>query len=325
MAKGMKIALFSGLCALLIGAIVFFVGFAAGGFRWAALSNTKTELLTFEEGTNDELSSVHIDYEHAAVHVCFDDTAERVTVAYPQLQSKKGKNLSNLTLTNENGALKITERVHKWRATWWDFTSPRVTITLPSARAYDIVVTTESGDVVVEGKGNARTLLLSTDNGKVTTESAELTCSGSLTAKAENGNLRLGKIVCERLDARTDNGDIFAANALDVSETAAFETDNGKVRFSSTVHAKSVSVRTDNGSITTTDEGAIDATTLLFSADNGNVRLTLAATEKDYAVNVKTENGKSNIQTSIGNLTATRTLQIETDNGNVQVHFLVEG
>ena len=147
MKKIFKILLPVALCLILLGGIAFTIGFGCSGCKWGNLGNTKVEQKLFTEREDNLLSSIEINYENADIQITFDETATAVTIEYPQLKNKKGKNLSEVTVTEGANSVVIREKIEGWTFGSWDFSSPAMNVVLPAARSFALTIDTDNGEV----------------------------------------------------------------------------------------------------------------------------------------------------------------------------------
>ncbi len=300
MKKSLRVLLIIGLILTLVGGVVFVVGFASTGWNYKELSNTQVETLRYTEATENPLTALTLDFEDSDITVVFDETAESVIVDYPQLQDKKGKNLSEVTVTETEGGLTLTEKVSDWQLGMWDLTNPKVFVTLPTTRVYTLAITTDTGDVTITGAGQTTGVTITTDTGDV--KITDIVCENAMTLNSDNGNILLENITAKTLTVDTDNDD---------------------VRLYGNIVAEHIEIQTDNGDITTKN-GVLDGKTLSVISDNGDVKLKLAGKQTDYAVLVETDNGKSNLSPTLTASPNARNLKITTSNGDIHVTFAEE-
>lgn len=297
MKKIFKTLLIIGVCLVLLGGSVFFVGFAIGGGKWGTLGSTQVEQKRFTETAENVLSSVKIDYENADVQIVFDENAQSVVIDYPQLQNKKGKSVSKVTVTETAGSVAISEKIDQWGLFGiWNFTSPKLTVTLPAAREFAVTVDTDNGDVSVKGDGKATSMYLETDNGDIHAKNAKVVCQGKLQMETDKGDVHLfGYATASEISVSTDNGDV--------------EMETG------TLEAKEIRMEVDNGDI---DVAVLKADKISLEADNGDVEATIFGKQADYTVTVELDLGESNIRNSVG---GTKTLYVSVDLGDIEIDF----
>lgn len=300
MKKTLRVLLMIGLILTLIGGLVFVVGFASTGWNYKELSNTQVEALRYTEKAENPLTALSLDFENADISVTFDETAESVIVDYPQLQDRNGKKLSEVTVTETDGGLSISEKIKDWKVGMWDFTDPKVYITLPASRVYALAIETDNGNIQFTGAGQASSVAVNTDNGDI--KFTSLACENAITLTTDNGNMILENITAKTLTIETSNGDTHMYGSI-LAEHIEMETDNGDI---------------------VTENGVLDGKALIFESDNGDIKLRLAGKQTDYSVLVETDNGKSNLSPTLTASPNARNLKITTDNGDILVTFTEE-
>ena len=316
MKKIFKILLPVALCLILLGGIAFTIGFGCSGCKWGELGNTKVEQKLFTEREDNLLSSIEINYENADIQITFDETATAVTIEYPQLQNKKGKNLSEVTVTEGENSVVIREKIADWTFGSWDFSSPAMNVVLPAARSFALTIDTDNGDIKVTGTGKLSTAKLTTDNGDVNARRATVVCEKALTLTSNNGDVLLFKdFQAASLYAETDNGDVCAYSGT-VSGKIELETDNGDIEASEGVlKAAEMRMETDNGDI---ELKKLDADKITLLTDTGDIEATLVGKKTDYSITAKTDLGDKNITNSSG---GAKSLRAESDLGDIDIYF----
>ena len=300
MKKSLWILLIIGIILTLVGGVVFVVGFASTGWNYKALAATQVETVRYMESAENPLTSLTLDFENSDISVVFDETAESVIVDYPLLQNKKGKNLSKITVNETDGNLILIEKIDSWRVGMWDFTSPKVLVTLPASRVYALAIDTDNGDVKLTGAGQTTNVGINTDN----------------------GDIKITGIACENaITLNTDNGEMFLENIT--AKTLTVETDNDDIRMYGNILAEHIKMETDNGDITA-ENGAIDGKNLIFESDNGDIKLRLAGKQADYAILVETENGKCNVSPTLNASPNSRNFKADSSNGDILLTFVAE-
>ncbi len=218
----------------------------------------------------------------------------------------------------------------------WDFEKAQVTLILPTERAYDLTLKTANGSIVLTGNiTNARSVNLRTANGRIDTAAATIHCNGELKAKTANGMMIFGKVQAASLSADADNGMIELITDTEISEKLSLSTNNGKVVIKGKLSANEIELRSDNGNIicekslqatvirADTDNGnvrigMIHAKEISLSTDNGDLATSLFGNRSDYTVSIKQDVGKSNITASTG---GDKQLELHTNVGNIDISF----
>ena len=319
MRKLLKIFCLAGLVLVLAGGAVFGVGmiFAKGDLK--ALSHLKSVEYTYAESAENPIESIEIDYDcDADIYVDFSDTAEKVSVQYAGLQTKRNKPASKLTLSDANGALKIVERTKLvGKLNGFSFaTQTKVVVTLPSDRTYSLVLDMDTGDITLKGNANVKNLRLSTDTGDIDTENAVITCEGGMEIDVDTGDVELGTFTTKSLIIESDTGDINLKNGT-ASEKIELSTDTGDMEIEGLLTAKEIVIETDTGDCET-DGGCLDADVIRLEADTGDIEVNLAGLQSDYAIYVDKDTGECNVSSQEG---GERKLFIETDTGDIYVSF----
>ena len=314
-----KILCVVSLILLLSGGAIFGVGILVAKGDIKSLSHLKSVQETYTETANNEITSVAVDYNDADVKVIFSETAEKVTLSYPRLLTKKNQPASEIYLSDTNGKLQIRERI-LWRKTWlnWNFTDMELVLTLPAARSYALSIETDNGDINLTGaSSNLTSLRLSTDNGDIETKGVNIVCSGNIDVESDNGDIELGKFSAVNVTAEIDNGDIELSGG-NASGKIELSSDNGEIEIKGALVANTISVETDNGGVYAMN-GILDAQRVAIETDNGNVKIRLIGEQSDYSIYVRTDNGKSNVRSQAG---GDRNLSLDSDNGDIFVSFI---
>ena len=314
MSKFLKKCLLAGVILLLVGGLVFLVSFASTGFDIRKMSGSViTEGKYTELGKSD---SIVLNIQDSDLTVRFYD-GEKITVDYMNESTERGKLKSEVTVTEENGSLVIREKTSWVMLSIFDFTSTRITVSIPKGREVSIDSNTDNGDVVIQSAEGASLLSLSvdTDNGDIDTR-GELSVLGKLELETDNGDVSLDFVRASSLKVVTDNGEIDLRGGQ-IASDARIETDNGDIDIDGILVAESFSVETDNGDIGG-DEGVVDARRITVESDNGDVEMRLAADRAAYTVTVKTSTGMRNIESGGS---GDRALNIRTSNGDIEISF----
>lgn len=177
-------------------------------------------------------------------------------------------------------------------------------------------------------------LTLQTSNGRITLD--DFTAS-ALHVEGDNGAVTLGNIHClGSVSVKTENGKIEASN-VNVSEDLEIEGNNGSIKLRA-VQAKNLHASTENGSISATDVAGEESVTLTnsnariktdrlsagksitLSTDNGSVSGSIIGKQSDFSITARAYNGSSNLPeiTSGGE----KTLSVATGNGSINIEFV---
>lgn len=170
-------------------------------------------------------------------------------------------------MEQEAGRLTVTAvRPGGWL--FWGNVSVNVLVRVPRGWAGDVTLTTTNGAIAAEGTTGAATLR---------------TSNGAVTVRNNEG----------RLDVRTSNGRIDISGHEGMLEAV---TSNGAVRIADAVLSGIGLVRTSNGSVDVTARLTEDAGYDVNSS-NGSIHVTLS--EPDVTVDLRTSNGRIDLQTEL--------------------------
>lgn len=319
MKKFLSKLLVFGLIFILLGGIVFLVGFAASGWSLERLSGITVADTVYTESEEKNLSKLNIDFNNSDVKIVFDENADRISVTYPTKTSKNGKILTSVSIVETESTLALKEKTH-WinNLFLWDFSDERMTVILPAERAISLSVDTDNGDIKTEGKGILKDMTLSTDNGDVDTTLSEIISQGKLSFETDNGDIKTGKFDTVSLSADSDSGDITLTDGA-ASDKIELSTDNGDVKIKGRIAVSLLTIETDNGDVETENGGLIDAERTNIETDNGDIEIKLTGSKNDYTVSLKKELGDSNITSQTG---GSKYLSIDSDLGDIEVYFV---
>ena len=161
MSKGLRIAAIALLCAggalLLAGAALFIVGLGLEGWDVTALNNAHYETRSYT--AHGEIETVRIDYENAHIRI---ESGESFALSYPVRTDGDGEALAEVTVTEEDGALTVTEEDSflQWGVGFGTKT-PELVLTLPGKEYGAIVASSSAGSVTAEGISAAELTLRS--------------------------------------------------------------------------------------------------------------------------------------------------------------------
>ena len=277
----------------LIGAIVFFIAFAASGFSFNGLSSLTTEDRLYTESQDNKINAISLKYSNADISISLGDT---FSVSYPVITSKGGSPVSEVRVSDTNGRLVISERIDPIKAIGFGRLEPKIVITLPADRVTDLAIETDNGSISVEGTGIP---------------------VGIFTADTDNGDIDIDRLSAKKIGASTDNGSVTVKDVT-ATDGISLETDNGEIEMHGNVTAASLEAEASNGDISH-EGGAIFASRISISTEIGDIEATFAGSEADYTVLVEKSIGNSNISNSTG---GEKRAELETDVGDIEIHFL---
>ena len=340
MKKLYKKILLGGVASTLLGGVLFLVGCGANGFNLNFLSNVQIEQKEYTESADTNITTLSFAFETTDFIVNFDENAQGVSVSYPQRQNKKGENVSEITVTETENSLTITEKA-LFHISMFDFNDKKLTVTLPTSKAYALSFEGDTGDVTVNAGGSFSNLTVKISTGDISLSNVQAeqlsatlstgdikvdgaTIAGDFTTKASTGDTSLSSITAGSLSAKASTGNV-KIDGVSVADAVSVETSTGNITFTGSVKAETVTLVADTGKVKARD-AVIDATTLSFTTNTGDVVATLTCTKHDYATSVTTSTGDANISSNLENvleglINPTRTLKAKTSTGDIKIYF----
>lgn len=335
-----KVFLILGAILLVAGLAVFIAGMSAAGWDFSRLSTVRYDVRTFEAA--GEVTSLRVEYGSAAIRVEFSEEADAVRIDYPVRQNERGEDTAEVTISEEAGALTVTEHtdwedsIFQWDIDL-DFGQENIVhIVLPAGAAYSLDLYTAIGSVTVEGEGAFTSLSLRSDNGSVSASGAavagdaslrtsngsvraeNVNAGGTLILSSSNGSVRAAGVSAADIEAKTGSGSVTVAGA-EAEGTLAAESAQGSISLGS-VRAGAVRASSSLGEVSLTD-GVLDALEISLSTELGGITCEgglFAGAQSDYSVQVSTGMGSANIANSAG---GSRTLILRTNMGDIDVAF----
>lgn len=295
MKKAFLILLIVGLCLIFVGGGVFVVGLAAAGWDIKAFSSVRVENNTYTESAESPLTSINVDYEIADITVVVGES-ESVSVSYPQPINRRGAYTSDISITEEGGRLSIVERSNKRGfMSIWNFSEPKVVVTLPAGRTLDLVLNTDVGDISLNAKDCA---------------------FGSVRLESDTGDISLYAVTATSAHVATDTGDISMHDGA-IGGKLEIDTDTGDVELKGEISASEISVEVDTGDIDGED-GTLSADKIALATDTGDIDARLSGAQSDYSISVERELGKSNI---VSGGSGAKRLSVSTETGDIEIAF----
>lgn len=303
------------LLLLLVGFIIFVVALAASGWDIKKLSTIKLEEETYDAATDADINEIFIDFGNADIEVAFGDS---LSVSYPVSYTRSGKAASRVLINDDGGVLSIKEKRSWFLNIGFNFTNPKVYLTIPkSDDTIKLNLDTNNGNVRINGTDKLEAigaLEIDTDNGNISLISIK---SNKINLSLDNGNVLLKNVTSfGEIKTETDNGNVDFENVY-AEGAVKIDTDNGDVEFKGSVKAKRIEIDTDNGDASLED-AVTDADEVKITSDNGDVELLAAGGKEEYTIIIETDNGDKNISSSAG---GAKIIDIETDNGDIEVYF----
>lgn len=323
-----------GCSLLLLGGALFTFGFGLAGWDVKALQNTQVTEKTYTEATAGALNRIALDFDTTDVKVVFSEETDKVTITYPQLQTRKGENLAEMEIVETEDSISIREKRTKWwKISLFGMPSTTATVTLPMGKKYslslktstgdvllnggefaDVYVKTNTGDVKFNGSFTTATLDMKVNTGSIRLENASIVCDKYISLSVDTGDILAADFTADSLKIEADTGDVKLGGNGKVTNKAEIQTDTGDVRISKSLTAATVVISTDTGKVllgnlsgtslsANTQTGDIksisncvlDFNTVELTTDTGDVKVSLAGSQKDYFIRAKTSTGSCNI------------------------------
>ena len=305
-----------GVATLLVGALLFLIGFSIAGFDIRALGNIQIVEKSYEENTDNPITNLSLDMDTTDIKLVFDDSLTGVKMQYPQKQNKRGKNINTVTVAETENTLTVKE-TENFTPSIFNFTSATLTLRLPTVRTYDLTIKTATGDIVIP-QGDFNSLSLKATTGDITLSNAK---ANDLNINVTTGDVRMQSVsVNGEALIETTTGDITLSNAI-IAENLSITVTTGDVKISETLTAKTLSVQTTTGDLKG-KTAFIDAEKINISTTTGEVTAKLIGAYTDYSVSVKTRTGDSNIGTNLDyTQNAPRSLTVKTTTGDIKIYF----
>lgn len=320
-----------------LGGVVFSIGMAAAGWDFSAMNTVDYVYKEYTE--RHKITSISLDFATNDIKVHFDEKTTQVRVEYAEKYTKQGEQLTQTTITEEGGVLKMKQE-QKFTL-YVDFSfgeNSTVSVYLPKNYAYTLDIETDTGDVFLDGNATLKSLKVETDTGTIQLGGA-IRCEGKIDLSVETGSVLLNEFSADSLFIESDTGNVCLDGKSSVNTSVEIETDTGDVSILHTLTANDVKIETDTGDVNlnnlsgatltvNTDTGNIksigtsllDFTTLLFSTDTGDITLHLVGTIDDYSVQAHTNTGSNNLY-DYPTANKERTLKIHSITGNIKVIF----
>ena len=257
----------AGLVLLLLGLVLFVTGMSLAGWDFNELSTTVYRQETYT--ANQSVTSLEISYNNADVRLLGDEQAKSVHVSYPVCTDRVTNAQTKVTVTEEDGTLRIQEEARLVLVSW-QLSTPVLTVTVPASELKTLHVVTKNGNIDAGDLVLSGDVAFETKNGEI--RAARLH-SAALTMQTDAGAIRMEDIVCANLKAETDLGDITLAGTLE-ADSAEFSTDLGDLELS---------------------DGIIDADGVSLSSQMGDIRAVLRGTQQDYSADITWEMGNTNL------------------------------
>ncbi len=317
MNKTLKLLLIIGCSLIFLGGIVFVVCLAASGWNFRSFSNVQVEYKTFEEKTDNEITSLSIDYNVANVVVYVSADTETLSVKYPQMQNKKGENIAQITVQETQNTLSIKETALNTSFNIFNFESSNVSVYLPQNRVYALNLQSETGSITLQGTSlQTSSILLETATGMVSSKNCTISCTGEAHLETTTGMVSVGELSAQSIVLETTTGYVKVHNSITAQTSVSLKSNTGRVETLGVITANSVSMETNTGDVKAT--GEIRASSITLETTTGDVKAAVGGKKDDFTIIVSYDTGDSNLHSQTG---GAKTLNVSTDTGDIYVTF----
>ncbi|MBQ8319634.1 MAG: DUF4097 family beta strand repeat protein [Clostridia bacterium] len=231
---------------------------------------------SFIESGSGEIVSLSIDYENAAIEVKFDPSATAVSVSYPQMQTKSGKELSEVTVRETANALTIEEDTDVIFKLGVGINTPeaKISVVLPATRTYALDLSVDNGAITFLGDSAAlSSLTIDTDNGAIALSATEVNVAGRVEMTTDNGAISVGKLTASALMIETDVGAVSASELFAPEVTVSVDVGEIDVTLAGKKEEWSVVAETNVGeSNISTNVDTARPYKLTLSTDVGGIK-----------------------------------------------------
>lgn len=295
--KRTKIILWIGVILLFVGALIFAIAFAVSDFQLDFLSNVKTITKRFDESADNPIQSVVIDFDNAEIEVRLHDDIDTLTIEYPQAQSKKGENISEIKVEETDGKISIVESYKTHINLFsWNFKSPTLVVYLPQERVYALDLQTTTGAIRLgNGNLNVSKITLKATTGLISTKDCTVSSTGEAHFETTTGIVRVGELSAQSVVLKTTTGNLEALGAI-TADTVQTNATTGDLKITGKICANAITLATTTGDLNARIDGK----------------------KEDYSICVSHSLGDSNVSEQTG---GAKTLNVSCTTGDIYVTF----
>lgn len=237
MSKNTAIWLIAAAFLILIGCIIFRGVMMA--FEWDFTKLSTSEYETNSYNVEDDFKNISIVTDTADIVFEVSESSESRVVCYEQNNAKHSVTVKDGTL-----AIEVVDTRKWYEHIGVNFSSPRITVYIPSGEYGDISVKSSTGQISI-GNISSDTLDLSVSTGKITVTDAN--CSGDVKVRVSTGKTTLTDVECKSLTSSGNTGDISLKNVI-VTEKLSLARTTGDVKLDACDAAELV-IKTDTGDV----------------------------------------------------------------------------
>lgn len=237
MKKSTKIWVSIAIISIIIGSLIFVTTMSILKWDIKKLSTSNFETNVYEFG--EDVSNISINVITADVTFTVS-TYNKTTVTC--FEDEKAKH----SVTVENGTLLIKENDERslFDKFGVNFTSPKITVSLPEVELNQIVIETTTADVCLQDI-SASTLNIKTTTGEICVKNSSF--SGEVKVVVTTGDIELNSVYGGKIDLKSTTGDV----ELDY-------VDGGEIYIKTTTGDVSGSILTDKKFIANTTTGDVE-------------------------------------------------------------------
>lgn len=315
---------------VVIGLVVVFAGFAAGGFKVNALAGLEDTVYSTDvvDGTKNVIDSIIVDADMAEITVSYSGTSD-YELEYPS---------NRYSCETENGRIVISGSSKEYRRPWYQAFSvntsfdEQVVLKLPKDFSGTVELHSNFGRIKMNDDFTFENLSLKSDNGKI--QAGHLTVNGDVSLLSNFGSIEVEALtVSGDIQVNNDNGKIsikemtgfgsadFTSNfgSIELYNTEggllSIKNDNGEVKLHGVSLKDQISVQSNFGSIRCDRVFAPDMS--LYS-DNGSIKGTIDGKENDFDISFAADIG-SGSYSARGN--GKYSIEAKTNFGSIDLDF----
>lgn len=297
-----------GAIVLIIGILIFAIGFWMAGFNINNLATEGTYVEKTFESTKD-INTIKIDDSNTDVE--FTASADnKLHMTYYE------NDKMYYEISENNGTFGVVKKSsRKWYDNFFNvnFGKRTLSVSVPADFNGDISIKTSNNDITVTGI-NASEMQLRTSNNRIDVENVKV--DGLLDVNTSNGGINLsdsaitGDVVCRTSNGKIEFDKVGCANA-------EADSSNGSIYIESVNSSGKIDAKTSNGKIEIGDIKFVTECFLITS--NNSIKGEIPGKLADYTVSSKTSNAKNNLPENMKS--GDKKITANTSNGAIDITF----
>ncbi len=274
----------------------------------------ETNVHPIEEAFN----GIQIKTETAGIEFIFSESDACAVTCYERTDMKHAVSVKEGVLTIEL----IDER--EWYETFYGFSDPKITLSLPRTEYGDLLIDESTGDVEIPSSFKFTSVDITVSTGDV---ACNASTSGMMKIKTRTGAIRVEGASCGALDCSVSTGSVtlsqiscdggvsveVSTGKTDVSDLACsrFDSDGstGKIALNNVIASGMMFIERSTGDVLF---DGCDASEIYVETDTGDVRGSLLS---DKVFLVETDTGKIDVPKT----TSGGRCEISTDTGDIKI------